>query len=207
MMTTEDAHAFWQNWQATPERIAVYANSSDLPSRQAVIDGLRTIPDVHTVLELGCHCGPVLHRLAAEGYAVRGIDANYAAVMVAKAHGFDAVVGLVPAALARYADASVDVIVTSYCLSYLAPEDLIVTLRACLRIVRRGLVLAEPMVEGEAATYHRPGYAEWHHDVMAALVQAHTEEAHGRRMTMTRIPVVSESDLNGVIVASWDGGV
>lgn len=201
--TTVDAQFFWANWPATPERLTAYLDTVDRPDRQAVLDALATIPDVTTVVELGCHCGPLLRRLVDAGYAASGVDANYAAVKVAQFNGLIAVVGTVPDVFARL-DGPVDVIVTSYCLAYLAPEELDRTLRASLQIARRGLVFAEPMVDGRTVELAEDrGYVEWHHDVMAALFAAHAAVGQDRAITATRLPLASNTGMNGIVVAQW----
>lgn len=155
------------------------------------------------VLEVGCHCGPLLTRLTAAGYRARGVDINEDAVAAANEAGLIATVGAVPDVLDHYTDHRFDVIVASYCLAYLAPEDVPDTLASLLRITRYGLVLVEPMA-GKGVT---PGMhylwqcPEWRHDYFEALDTAVALMVRAPQVTMTRFARGPYAGINGVVVA------
>lgn len=204
--TTADAQSFWRqacgdwSWKET------YDMSASEPSRDWAIEGVLSFgPDVRTVLELGCHCGPLLKRLAAlPGMTAAGLDVNTAAVCAARLAGLDAVVGAIPEALLSYPAKSVDVIVTSYCLAYIAPEDLPWTLAECLRIARRGLVLVEESAGPgvPVAAHQNKSYCDWRHEYLDAIESAvRLLGKAAPAVTMTRTRKEAVGCVNAVIVA------
>lgn len=173
-----------------------------------MVQALAGLGGVRTVLEVGCNSGPLLRCLQAAGYVACGVDLNASAVALARASGLTAVVGAVPGFLARLDRGGVDVVVSSYCLSYTAPPDLPGLLAECLRVARVGLVLVEPMVatgqaSAEVISQSRQ-YIEWRHDYVEAI-EAARQQLGGDQMLETVVtPKHSpDNDLNGVLVARW----
>lgn len=200
-MTTADATRFWAQHDGGASWCALYRGSDVDPSRAAVLAAVRQFENARSVLEVGCHCGPLLKQLAALpgiAHAV-GYDVNAAALQAAKADGLIVRHGAVPHVLDGLRDGAFDLVVSSYCLAYVAPADLVRTLAGCLRVARMGVVLAEPSAgPGVRAQAHEDGeYAEWRHEYMDAL-----EEAAGARMVrLTRTRLETESNINALIVA------
>jgi SAM-dependent methyltransferase len=205
MAATIDAQFFWANHPGRSVWCARYWMTADDAPRDWVIDGLRHLGPVKTVLEIGCHCGPLLKRLKESGYTAGGVDINATAVEEARRLGLNASVGAVPDVLSRFADREIDAVVSSYCLAYIAPDDLAETLGECLRIARMGLVIAEPMARSgdESGLYEADPYVEWRHDYFEA-VERGRRRLPGDPMLRTMIyPYDVVNDVNGVLVARW----
>ena len=124
-----------------------------------------------TLLEIGCHCGPNLIRLAQELPAVQlvGMDANAQAIDAGKA--WAASLGLgnriqlhtarFPEGTDRLETGVVDVVLSCYTLAYVSPADLDAALYEVGRLAKRAVILAEPMGTGMHGT--PGGYQEWAH--------------------------------------------
>ena len=169
-----------------------------------MLEGLAMLSPT-TVLEVGCSCGPLLDRLTKAGYNVAGIDINADAVKLAKDSGFHASVGTLPDVLALFDDRSVDAVVSSYCLAYIAPDDLVTTLRECLRVARLGIVLVEPMAEPgtDAESERWAAYVEWRHDYFTALEMARAGLEHDPKLSTTLMARGPHESMNGVLVGQW----
>jgi len=214
-MITADAQFFWANHPGGQAWCDLYRETGNLPQRDWALAAVKGFGPVTSVLEVGCHCGPLLRRLAALDGMERaiGLDINAEAIAQARATGLQAIVGTIPGALQRFPDRLFDVVVSSYCLAYVAPQDLAFTLSECLRIARLGLVLVEPTAGPgvDPAIYEDGQYVEWRHEYLDAL-----SEAHGRlpirpviEVTRTRkgtrgsyeINVTPHAGVNAVITA------
>lgn len=193
-MTTAAAQSYWAHH---PAKLDVYRASVDEPHRDWAVAAVDLItPFGGRVLEIGCHCGPLLRRLVTAGYVATGLDINAGAVRAARAAGLHADVGRVPDDLANYFDDELDIVVSSYCLSYIAPPDLPDVLNALLRIAKVGLVIVEPMAGAGVvpAIRQESSYTEWRHDYFDALASA------TRPVRMTRYARGPFADINGVVV-------
>jgi SAM-dependent methyltransferase len=192
-LTTAAAQFYWSHH---PPKLEVYRASGDEPHRDWAVAAVGLLTPHGRVLEVGCHCGPLLHRLVAAGYEASGLDINAGAVRAARAAGLDAMVGAVPHDLANYFDDELDVVVSSYCLAYIAPPDLPAVLNEMLRIAVKGLVIVEPMAGAGVvpAVRQDSSYTEWRHDYFDALASA------TRPVRMTRYARGPFADINGVVV-------
>lgn len=128
-----------------------------------------------TVLEVGCHCGPNLVRLAQDHPTLRGygFDANAEAIAAGQQWAARAglrdrvemVTGRFPTATEKFPTGSFDVVLSCYSLAYIAPADLDAALYEMGRVAKQAVILAEPHVDTGPATTRQSfgGYAEWQH--------------------------------------------
>ena len=142
------SEAFWE--KDRPEIIARYRESSDRPDRHSLSQAIRALePD--SVLDVGCHCGPILARLRADGYSgsYTGFDINCDAILAARDFfagdtKAEFLVGNARKVLASFPDESDDVICCSSVLSHLAPEDAQSLLEEMVRCATVAVVIQEP---------------------------------------------------------------
>lgn len=178
---TAEAVGWWARPRGaqTDDWIGHYRNSLRQPQREAIVGALRGIPGVTSVLEVGCHCGPNLIRLAQDIPTLEqltGIDVNVDAVKAGRSwvqtlglhDRIDIVQGRIPDKTAALASGCVDVVVSCYALAYIAPPDLDAVLYELGRLAAKALVLAEPMPGGGERPAQWSGYREWAHDYAAA---------------------------------------
>lgn len=165
------------DWWARPRGgqsaswIANYQQSLTTRHRLAISQIVREVHPAR-LLEVGCHCGPNLMRIALDHPTVQcaGIDANAEAIAAGQQwmaqQGFtDRVVlnvGRFPEATAHMASGAVDVVLSCYSLAYVSPADLDAALYELGRLATTAVILAEPM-RGDAK-HTMSGYTEWHHD-------------------------------------------
>lgn len=214
MAVSADTAAARQFWSGHPGEQAWcderYGAQPSRP-RQWLLDGLAMagqVRTVRTVLEVGCHCGPMLAMLQAEGLEATGVDVNRSWVGLAQGRGLDARLGAVPECLAAFPDASFDAVVSSYCLAYVSPADLPATLAECMRVAAVGLVLVEPSA-GPGVTQARAtdgSYLEWRHEYLDALEVAWRTHPSLPSFTMERLRRDDpDSDVNALIVVRLHG--
>jgi len=208
--TLEAAQWWAQSRGATSANwIANYQRS--LHSRQRdVISGIMRELAPAEVLEVGCHCGPNLVRLAQEHPTLRaiGVDINAEAVAAGRqwltSAGLESRVqlnaGRFPAVTAGIADGAFDVVLSCYALAYIAPVDLEAALYEMGRLAARAVVLAEPQTDQVPAAQSArslSGYTEWTHRYTAALPWVGSL----RDVTCRTVPVDPPVDkLNAVLV-------
>lgn len=167
-----------------------------------------------SVLELGCHCGPNLVRLAQDYPGIRelvGIDANADAITegtrwMAQLRLESRVTlaqGRLPQAISALPDRSVDVVLTCYALAYVAPGDLDAVLWEMGRVARTAVVIAEPMTIGIPGQQKRSlsGYVEWAHNYLDASHWIGTWRGCTLQMTPIDPPV---DQLANVLVVRRD---
>lgn len=207
------------NWWARPRGetsanwIANYQNSLQSRHRTAIVQALKTIQPA-TLLEVGCHCGPNLVRLAQEFPTLDmiGIDASAEAIAAGRGwvarKGFaDRVqmnVGRAPAQTQALPSGAFDVVLSCYTLAYIAPQDLDAVLYDLGRLAAKAVILAEPMTEDDRAAWHGSpaGYQEWAHNYRGASRWLNT----WRGMTLRIVEVTPPVDrLKGILVATRDG--
>lgn len=201
-MKTADAQFYWANHPVTADRIATYKDSIHDPHRQWVVDALRSLDVRGTVLEVGCHCGPLLHVMEQAGFSAVGLDINAHAIDDATDAGLTAAVGAIPSTLERFPTGAFDAVVSSYCLAYISPKDLSVTLADMVRLSRKGVVIVEPMAGAGVAEemYGDDVYVEWRHDYLVALTAAQALIPNGPVIEMTRTRKDRLGAINGVVV-------
>jgi SAM-dependent methyltransferase len=170
----------WWRTRSGDAWTATYWNDDGSPRRDYIIDAVRSsFGAPASVLDVGCNAAPNLRRIAAEfpGCRLSGFDINQEAIDVAVRRFAEAgipaelSVGSYYDVLPRVATDSIDVIVSSYALAYVPPENLREVLTELVRIARRGLVLAEPMAFGgtrTAGVLNVPMH-DWRHDYAGAL--------------------------------------
>lgn len=124
-----------------------------------------------TLLEVGCHCGPNLVRIALDHPTVKcaGIDPSAEAIAAGRAWvqsldlhrriGFNE--GAFPLGTEALPSGGVDVVLSCYTIGYLEPDDLDDALYEMGRLASQAVILAEPM-DGPGR-YTLGGYQEWHH--------------------------------------------
>ena len=167
-----------------------YQDSTGLPSRQAVLAGLRHLQPWGSLCELGCHAGPMLGMIAEEfpTAGLTGVEVNPVAAQAAKRNVPQANIALERLQEWLDRDEHVDVIVTHYTLAYVAPESIRPILAQCCRVAKRGLVLAEPMGD-EGLIWAFP---EWRHDYVRHLTSLGLKD-------FTGASVEGVGNLNGVL--------
>lgn len=203
------------DWWARPRGatsanwIANYQRSLQTRHRTAIAAIVQAL-GASTVLEVGCHCGPNLVRLAQADPALQaiGIDANAEAVAAGQAwvaaQGYaDRItlqVGRIPDALLATPSGVCDVVLSCYTLAYLAPADLDAALYELGRLARRAVVIAEPMRLGDGpqpVTRALTGYSEWTHDYQEATRWIGSFAGMTRRI----VPIVPPVDhLTAILV-------
>jgi len=177
---TVQATEWWQRprLEKTQQWIAEYQKS--LRTRHRLVIS-RIVGDLqpHSLVEIGCHCGPNLIRLANDHPSIEtlvGLDVNTDAIEAGKnwvaAQGLSSRIGLMaaktPEATQQWPDRSVDVVLSCYALAYIAPPDLDSVLWELGRIAAKAIVLAEPMTDGLTETHTMlNGYQEWAHNYHA----------------------------------------
>jgi SAM-dependent methyltransferase len=185
----------------TPER---YWNSADLPHRGRLLQAIRDLGPIESVLELGCGAGPNLRRLFAEDPALRlaGVDIHADAIEFARARfreigaSVELEVARFRSALDRRAASSEDVICSCYALAYLPPAELAHVLQASLRIARVGVVLMEPHAAPGLSAGLVNNKPEWRHDYTALLAD------FGASVVRVPMPEVPPDTLNALTVAA-----
>jgi trans-aconitate methyltransferase len=169
---------FWerQGGQAWVER---YWDDDRSPRRDSLVQAIReSFGAPANVLDVGCNAGPNLRRVHAEfpQCALAGFDVNAEAIGFARerfaelATAVDLRIGTFDDELPRYGNDTFDLLISSFSLAYVPPRDLPRVLGHCVRVARRGLVLAEPLPFDD----RRPegvlsGTPDWRHDYKRVL--------------------------------------
>lgn len=133
------------DWRTGGDWISEYWNSQSHPHRQLIIDALQTFPDLDSVVEIGCNCGPNLARIkkAFPHIELAGTDINADAIAKAKE--------LLPEADIRLNDARnglpwmrmYDVAIVDAVLMYLNPQEVSKALFDISCIARRGIIIVD----------------------------------------------------------------
>ncbi len=207
---TEECVRWWAQSRKDrhPEWIANYQKSLQVRHRSAIVAQVKAL-GATTVLELGCHCGPNLIRLAQEDPAIllHGCDVNEDAIVAGRswaqslgvASRITLGVGAFPAYTDSFPTGCADVVLTCYSLAYIERADLDATIYEIGRLAKRAVILAEPMCEGASVSARMSnGYQEWAHDYEDATRWVGSWAG----MTQTRVPVSPPVDrLNTILVA------
>lgn len=204
------------DWWARPrgdtaaQWIANYQKSLHLRHRVAISEIVGELQP-KTLLEIGCHCGPNLMRLATDhdGLKVCGLDASSEAILAGKAWArqypalesrIELAVGRFPQATEKFPDGAFDVVLACYTLAYIAPQDLDAALYEVGRLAKHAVILAEPQrTDGTDADIKQSvtGYTEWQHNYQQARRWTNTLRNHKARF----VPVVPPVDaLNAILV-------
>jgi ubiquinone/menaquinone biosynthesis C-methylase UbiE len=183
MHLQSEAAADW--WARTrPDGSAWVENYKDslyARHRQPIVDIVQHYAP-KTLIEVGCHCGPNLIRLAQDVPSltdVLGIDASPQAIEAGrqwvKGSGLDGrvelCVGRFPENTGGMATGCAEVVLSCYTLAYVAPGDVDYALYELGRLASKAVILAEPMTTGESVQSHRgsSGYTEWVHNYARSL--------------------------------------
>jgi cyclopropane fatty-acyl-phospholipid synthase-like methyltransferase len=203
------------NWWARPrgannaQWVQTYQKSLAARHRDAIVEIVKGLPEVKTVLEVGSHCGPNLIRLAQampEVEQFSGVDINADAVAAGQRwvaslglqSRIELAAGRVPDMTEALPTGCVDVVLSCYALAYFAPEDLDAVLWEMGRLAKRALVLAEPMPGGPPRPPQVTDYQEWAHDYQGASKWLNT----WRGCTLHTVPVDPPVDrLHSILVA------
>ena len=194
------------NWVAT------YQKSLQSRHRDVIVQAVRSVPDVTSVLEVGSHCGPNLIRIAQACPGIgqlTGIDVNTEAVTAGNrwvsslglSERIALIDGRVPDKTSELPDGCVDVVLSCYALAYIAPADLDAVLYEMGRLAKRALVLAEPMTQGTEPSRAKASlsdYREWAHNYQAASRWINTWRGCQLRVETVTPPV---DQLSAVLVA------
>ncbi len=192
--------------------IANYQNSLTQRHRTTISQIVGEL-GVTSVLEVGCHCGPNLVRIAQDHPQIEqcsGFDVNAEAIqagvqwIVAKGltERIQLVPGRMPEASRTLPDQCVDVVLSCYALAYIAPADLDGMLWEMGRLAKRAVIIAEPMTERPTSegNVSMSGYNEWAHNYQAASQWINT----WRGTTLTMHSVTPPVDrLRTMLVADF----
>lgn len=186
-----------------------YQKSLHTRHRTIISQIVGELGDVQTILEVGCHCGPNLIRLATDYPQLRGTGLDVSAdaitfgtAWVAQRHLQDRITlrqAPFPQGTEHLASGSVDVVLTCYAIgAYMADADLTAALYEMGRLAKRAVILAEPMIEGPTRAKHTMnGYIEWHHDYRRAIQWISTLNQRRARIVPVAPPVDS---LDAILV-------
>ena len=165
-----------------------YWNSINHSHRSFLMERMSNFSPIHSILEIGCNCGPNLFLIAKTFpniKIIRGIDINPTAVQKGNEwlaqEGFSNVLLSVGKAdeLGQFEDKSFDVVFTDAILIYIGPDKIKGVLKEMSRIARRALILVEWHFNSQGkdpsgfGAYHL-GY--WKRDYAALLKQFVQEE-------------------------------
>jgi len=136
------------------------------PHRAFLVDRLEGFAPFESILEVGCNAGQNLVVIGKRypGKRLYGIDISARAIKVAttilQSERIDNAVVCVGRAdnLRRFADKSVDVVLTDATLMYVGPDKITRAISEMARIARRGLIFNEWHLFGE----HSAGPSVWH---------------------------------------------
>jgi ubiquinone/menaquinone biosynthesis C-methylase UbiE len=173
-MDAVDSLAFWTAPRVEPGWLTHYLASAEAAYRRPLVAALRTLVPFTAILEIGCHCGPVLKclRQAFGGFPYTGLDVNASALSygqhVAQRDGYDTDTAwhlgsvLDPVAM-NWPDQTFDLVLSASVLAHVSPADLPAALAAMARVAERAVVLHEPTDERHDQQFH-----QWAHDYRAA---------------------------------------
>lgn len=208
---TREAGNWWAKSRGAGrgEWVNTYRQSKGDHHRGAIVDIVKGLKGVSTVLEVGSNNGPNLMRLAEalpRLEQLSGIDVNPEAIADGQAWAsqlglserVEFAVGSIPETTQALTTGCVDVVLSCYALAYIAPADLDLVLYEMGRLAKRAIVLAEPMAGGEPRASSFSGYHEWAHDYRAASRWLGTWR--GCRLTMVPVEPPKER-LQQVLVA------
>ena len=149
-----------------PEAIGWYWASADASHRDALLTVVERFAPFDSVLDLGCHCGPLRRRLRERfGSAFRyvGVDVNASALEAGRRFAADdpnafffrldittewPELACVPDILKTF-----DVVLSSGCLTCVEPSALDDTLETMQRIAKRACIVQEPYAAGPESTW------------------------------------------------------
>jgi SAM-dependent methyltransferase len=201
------AERVWQK-RSGEAWIDTYWSDDRSPRRDHIIEALRTtFQSPASVLDIGCNAAPNLRRIAAEFPECRliGFDINRDAITSAARRfaeagiAADLSVGSYYEVLPTIRDASIDVVISSYALAYVPPQNLHGVLSDIVRIAWIGVVLAEPQAFGGARVagmLTAPWY-DWRHDYAEALRQIGVPP---ERIAVHDLPTPGAQDSGLVVV-------
>ena len=162
------ALAFWQATRPI-EWVEHYRQSAWEPWRDALIDAVRPWAPFQSVLELGCHCGPNVARWREIFGRFRyvGLDCNGAALAAGQRQavrdGYGDVsqwiYGAVQDLTTWPSEPAFDIVLSSSCLSVIAPEELPSVLAEMRRLSSRLIAIQEPREDRAFGPFQ-----QWNHD-------------------------------------------
>ena len=177
------------------EWVMGYWDSREHSHRQFLVEKIAAFPDISSILEIGCNCGPNLYRLANKfpEAKIKGIDINPEAVQkgneLLAAESITSVRLSVGKAdeLGQFPDKSFDVVFTDAVLIYIGPDKISQVIQDMVRIASKALVLMEwhcfePSLRDKQALGIRYR-GKWQRDYAALLKQFVPEE----RIEITKI--------------------
>jgi ubiquinone/menaquinone biosynthesis C-methylase UbiE len=179
---TLSAAEWWQRSRGETNKswIENYQRSLKNRHRDVIVSIVKSMPGTASILEVGCHCGPNLVRLASDIPSLThltGFDVNADAITAGQdwlrqldlEKRITLVQGRMPEATTDLADGCVDVVLACYALAYIAPPDLDGVLWEMGRLAKRAVIVAEPMTAHPTSQIKTNwGYREWAHNYLGA---------------------------------------
>lgn len=208
---TQDISDWWARDRGaeTSRWVGNYQRSLQLPHRTRIVECIRALK-ASTLLEIGCHCGPNLVRLAKEFPTLQmiGIDVSAQAIEAGrvwvKADGLEdriqLNVGRIPESLSELPDRAFDVVLSCYTMAYLAPDDVDGVLYELGRLSTKAVIVVEPTAMQDVGIEHESrvtGYQEWRHDYRSRSAWVGTLRGRSVSQQLLEPPV---DRLNGITI-------
>lgn len=198
------ATSFWtapRSATDTTEWVSHYWDSATAPHRDIVVQLVGAFRP-ESVLEVGCHCGPNLRRLADAYPEMRcdGLDVNVDVVVAGRElfRPYGDRIRLFycefPHGTHSWVDGIYDLVFSCYSLAYIAPPFLANALEQMLRLAKEAVVIVEPSGTGQYLA--RGDYAEWRHDYGRELARV----VRGRPLWHYAITPAPANGLDSVFI-------
>lgn len=149
-----------------PEATAWYWESAFEPHREVLLAVVARYAPFRSILEVGCHCGPVHRRLRerfGHEFSYLGLDVNAAVIDTARAFALPEPQSHFAVADIATADLDTcqahDLVISSGCLMCLPPGDLAPVLAQIKRIARTAFIAQEPTTPGCSTWLDGQGWA------------------------------------------------
>jgi hypothetical protein len=141
---------------AKKEWLDDYWHSSDREYRSILSDAVGALATHGSVLEIGCHCGPMLDRIMRDFPGLRGlgVDCSEQAIDAGRkllapwGDRIELMVGDAVALIDRIPSRSVEVVISCYTLAHIRPDEVRDVLIGMCRVARVGAVVMEPHGKG-----------------------------------------------------------
>lgn len=187
MKTTEDAQ-YWidrpkgdtrRDWRNdAPDWVEEYVKSAQHPHRELILQALRDLSPVDSVLEIGCNAGPNLFRIQSifPNAQLAGIDVNADAIARAKEWLPNMQFEVASGTKIPFENKSFDVVLADAVLMYSNPEEFAQVLKEIDRVAKHGVVLMEWNSDKDEIKDHhwaRP-YLQYLHEIGFKLVELKT---------------------------------
>uniref|UniRef100_A0A7V3N4R6 Methyltransferase domain-containing protein n=1 Tax=candidate division CPR3 bacterium TaxID=2268181 RepID=A0A7V3N4R6_UNCC3 len=159
-------HSDWRekdgNW------IDAYWNSRLHPHRALIMKELKELVPFHSVLEVGCNCGPNLWNIKQEypGVRVFGIDINKYCILKAIKYLPEGNFSLGEVDKIPFPDKSFDILLTDAVLIYVGPKKIKKVIKEFIRVTKKAMIFVEWKGNSKLGEVQ---YSHWARDYSALL--------------------------------------